>query len=161
MSFREERAFYNRDREMIPKALLRGMLALVLVSLALTTYAVVTDRPRVGVPAPAAIVSQRAVILDGKNAQAVTVRTPDGAVLLDLARGGFITVIQNAMATERKRYGVDPLLPVNLVKYANGRFTVEDPETGWSAELYAFGGDNKAAFERLYDTSAETKGTQP
>ena len=25
----------------------------------------------------------------------------------------------------------------------------EDPDTGWSAELYAFGGDNKAAFERL------------
>jgi hypothetical protein len=28
---------------------------------------------------------------------------------------------------------------------------VEDPDTGWSVELYAFGGENKAAFERLLD----------
>jgi putative photosynthetic complex assembly protein len=116
-----------------------------------------TDRPREGVPPPAAVVSQRAVILDGHDAKAVTVLATDGSVLLDLPHGGFVTVIQNALATMRKRHGVDPLLPVNLVKYENGRFTVEDPETGWSAELYAFGGDNKAAFERLYDTKGTTQ----
>lgn len=157
MSFREEPAFRNRDREMIPKGLLRGMLALVVISLVLTSYAVLTDRPLEGVPAPAAIVSQRAVILDGHDAQAVTVFSPDGSVLLDLPHGGFVTVIQNAVATMRKRHGVDPLLPVNLVKYENGRFTVEDPETGWSAELYAFGGENRAAFERLYETKGTTQ----
>jgi putative photosynthetic complex assembly protein len=157
MSFREEQAFRTRDREMIPRGLLRGMLALVIVALLLTTYSVLTDRPREGVPAPAAIVSQRSVILDGHNAQAVTVLSPDGDVLLDLPHGGFVTVIQSALATMRKRHGVDLLLPVNLTKYENGRFTVEDPETGWSAELYAFGGENRAAFERLYDT----KGTTP
>jgi putative photosynthetic complex assembly protein len=156
MSFREERAFYNRDKEMIPKGLLRAMLGLVLLSLAFTTYAVVTHRPLVGVPAPGQIVGTRAIILDGHDAQAVTVRSPEGAVLADLPHGGFVTVIQNALATERHRHGIDPLLPVNIVKYDNGRFTVEDPATGWSAELYAFGGDNKAAWERLYQTTGTT-----
>jgi putative photosynthetic complex assembly protein len=40
-------------------------------------------------------------------------------------------------------------LPVRIVEYANGRLTVVDDHTGWSAELGAFGSDNKAAFERL------------
>ena len=33
----------------------------------------------------------------------------------------------------------------------NNLYTAEDPDTGWSIELYAFGSDNKAAFERLLD----------
>jgi putative photosynthetic complex assembly protein len=156
MTFREERAFHNRDREMIPKGLLRGMLALVLLALAITTWAVLTGRPPEGQPAAGTVVGQRAIILDGHDAQAVTVRTPDGTLLLDLPHGGFVTVIQNALATIRKRHGVDPLLPVHLVKYDNGRFVVEDPATGWSAELYAFGGENKAAWERLYQTTGTT-----
>ena len=41
--------------------------------------------------------------------------------------------------------------PIRLVRYDNGRLVAEDPATGWSAELYAFGQDNKAAFERLLD----------
>jgi putative photosynthetic complex assembly protein len=60
-------------------------------------------------------------------------------------------VIQNGLATERKKHRVDPLLPVRIVEYANGRLAVEDPETGWSIELYAFGAENRAAFERLLD----------
>ena len=76
----------------------------------------------------------------------------DGTVLLDLPHGGFITVIQSGIFTERRKRGVDQTKPVRIVQYANGRLVAEDPETGWSAELYAFGSDNKAAFKRLLDT---------
>ena len=135
--------------EMIPMPLLRGMLALVLATLALVTYAVLTGRDHVGVPKPSAIVSERQIILEGHSAQAVTVYNVDKSVMIDLPHGGFVTVIQSGLATERRKFGVDPLLPVRLVQYENGRLTIEDDLTGWSAELYAFGADNKAAFERL------------
>jgi putative photosynthetic complex assembly protein len=68
-----------------------------------------------------------------------------------MAHGGFVTVIQNGLETERKKHGVDPMNPVRIVEYQNGRLAVEDPDTGWSVELYAFGSENKAAFERLLD----------
>ncbi len=139
------------DKQMIPTALLRGMLALVLVALALTTYAAVTDRPKEGRPEAAAVVKEKALILQGGGAQAVKVLAEDGRLLLDLPHGGFVTVVQNAMETQRLRHGVDKLLPVRLVSYANGRLTLEDPETGWSVELYGFGSDNEAAFQRLLD----------
>jgi putative photosynthetic complex assembly protein len=152
MTFREEPAFHNRDKEMIPKGLLYAMAALALSALAIASYAALTDAPLAGVPhASATVLRERSLILQGHNAQAVTVLATDGSVLVDLPHGGFVTVIQSGLATVRKRHGVDPALPVRLVEYANHRLVVEDPETGWSAELYAFGSDNKAAFERLFD----------
>lgn len=141
----------NREREMIPRTLLLGMLALALASLLLVTFSVVTGRPHVGVPPSGMIVAERAFILEGQSAQAVIVRDTDGKVLLDLPHGGFITVIQSAMARAREVAKVDGNPPMRVVKYDNGRLVAEDPATGWSAELYAFGNDNKAAFERLLD----------
>jgi putative photosynthetic complex assembly protein len=142
-------ALRSSNPEMVPSALLKGMAALALATLVLVSLAVLTDRPKVGTPAASAVVQEKWIVLEGLNAQAVVVKNTDGTVLMDLPHGGFITVVQSGIATERRKSGIDPLLPIRIVKYANGRLVAEDPETGWSAELYAFGGDNKAAFERL------------
>ncbi len=135
--------------EMIPTNLLRGMLALVLASLLMVGYSVLTGRDHVGTPKTAAILAERSIILQGGGAQAVTVLATDGSLLMDLPHGGFITVIQNGLERARLVAGVDKMLPVRIVQYANGRLTALDDHTGWSAELGAFGSDNRAAFERL------------
>jgi putative photosynthetic complex assembly protein len=139
----------SADRDTIPKGLLRGMAALVAVALMLTTYAVVTDRPHEGIPAPAAVTAERMIILKGGDAQSVSVLNPDGTLLVDLPHGGFVTVVQSSLAFSRSRHDIDPTLPVRLVEYANGRLAIEDPSIGWSVELYAFGSDNEAAFRKL------------
>lgn len=141
--------FRSQNPETVPKMLLGAMAALALSALAITTYAAVTGRPLAAVPEAAAVVREKWIVMEGLSAQAVIVRNTDGTVLLDLPHGGFVTVVQSGIFTERRKYGVDQTLPVRIVEYANGRLVAEDPETGWSAELYAFGGDNKAAFERL------------
>lgn len=137
------------DKDMIPKHLLLAMLALVLASLTVVIFAVISDRTHVGVPKTAEIVTERTIILKGGGAQAVTVLDADGSVMMDLPHGGFITVIQNAMERARLTAGVDKMLPLRIVEYANGRLSAVDDYTGWSAELGAFGSDNRAAFERL------------
>lgn len=139
----------NREKEMIPRTLLLGMAALALSTLALVSYSVLTDRTHVGVPDAGTVTASTAIILEGKSAQAVVVKRSDGTVLADLPHGGFITVIQSGMARERLVHGITGNPPVNIVRYDNGRLVAEDPATGWSAELYAFGSDNRAAFERL------------
>jgi putative photosynthetic complex assembly protein len=151
MTLDQEREFKTRQSDMIPRGLVVAMCLFALSGLAIATYAKVTDRPLEGVPSAAAVVRERALILQGHSAQAVTVRAADGTMLADLPEGGFVTVIQSAVFTARRRHGVDQSLPVRLVEYANGRMVLEDPETDFSFELYAFGGDNKAAFERLFD----------
>jgi putative photosynthetic complex assembly protein len=134
---------------MIPAGLLRIIAILLILSVSIVSYAVLTGREHVGQPKAAAVIEERQIILVGMDAQAVKVLNTDGTVLADLAHGGFVTVIQNGLQRARKLRGVDPLKPVRLVRYANGRLSIEDPETGWTAELHAFGDDNRAAFERL------------
>lgn len=139
----------SAEKDMIPKPLLLAMLGLVLATLAIVSLSVLTGRPPVGQPAPAAVVAERTIYLQGGGAQAVTVLDENRSLLLDLPHGGFITVIQNGVQRARLTARVDQSLPVRIVEYANGRLTVVDDHTGWSAELGAFGSDNKAAFERL------------
>lgn len=135
--------------DMIPRPLLRAMLALVLATLALTTFAALSDRPHVGTPAPAAILAERSVILQGGGAKAVQVLDENGQILMDLPHGGFITVIQNGLERARFVAKADQTLPVRIVEFANGRLSVIDDATGWSAELGAFGSANRAAFAAL------------
>jgi putative photosynthetic complex assembly protein len=125
------------------------MLGLVLATLALVSLSVLSGRDHVGVPTQGTVVAERTIYLVGGGAQAVTVLDENRSLLLDLPHGGFITVIQNGVQRARLTARVDQSLPVRIVEYANGRLTVVDDHTGWSAELGAFGSDNKAAFERL------------
>ena len=143
----------STEREMIPNRLLMAMAGLAFSALAITSYSVVSGRDHVGSPKVGSVVAERAFILEGLDAQAVIVRDETGKVLVDLPHGGFITVIQSAMARARLVAQVDGNPPMLVRRYDNGRLVAEDPATGWSAELYAFGEDNKAAFERLMTTN--------
>ena len=139
------------EREMIPRTLLWAMLALALSALVITSFAVLTDRPHVGTPTPGKVVAQRELILEGRSAQAVTVYAKDGTLIADMDHGGFVTVIQNAIQRARTVARVQGNPPIHIVQYDNGRLVAEDPASGASIELYAFGSDNKAAVERLLD----------
>lgn len=142
---------HSPEREMIPRTLLWAMLALALSALVITSFAVLTDRPRVGQPAPGKVVAERLVILEGRSARAVTVYDAAGKLIADLDRGGFVTVVQNAIQRARTVARIQGNPPIRFVRYDNGRLVAEDPASGASIELYAFGKDNKAAIERLLD----------
>lgn len=132
-----------------PPVLIRGLFLLALLTLALVAWARLTDRPVAATPHPAPVVQERTISLIGGGAQAVTVLDETGAVLADMAHGGFVTVIQNGLQRARLVHGVQADLPIRIVEYANGRLTAHDDLTGWSVELGSFGADNRAAFERL------------
>lgn len=139
------------EAELIPKPLLRAMIGIALLALALTTYAVLTDRPHEGVPAPGKVVAEKLVVLKDIDSRHVTVSDPAGNLLLDLPEGGFVDVMAAAVRRSRAVARITDNPPVRIVRYDNGRLAMEDPATGWSTELYAFGADSKAAFERILD----------
>jgi putative photosynthetic complex assembly protein len=142
--------FKRQDHnDMIPVGLVRMMVGLVVVTLALVTYASVTGREKVAIPADAPIVQEWSLRLVGRGAQAVQVRDGENNLLADLDHGGFVTVIQNGLETMRRRHGIDPDLPIRIVQFENGRLAAIDPLTDYRVELTVFGPDNQAAFERL------------
>lgn len=142
----------ERDREMIPKQLLRAMLALVLTCLAVVTAATVSDRPLVGVPpANAPVLQERQIVLYGDMTGAARVFGVDGTLIADLPpeKGGFIAGVASVLMRERGKIGAPADMPIRLVRFTDGRLGLRDDVTGWHAELIGFGADNFAAFARL------------
>jgi putative photosynthetic complex assembly protein len=82
---------------------------------------------------------------------AATVRNLDGTLVADLTpdKGGFISGVWRVIQRERTKHRVALDGPVTLIRKDNGRVSIQDPSTGWSADLMGFGADNARAFARL------------
>jgi putative photosynthetic complex assembly protein len=139
------------DKELIPRVMTRAMLALVLTVLALVTIARVTDRPLIATPPEGEIVVSREVILAGDMSGSATVHNLDGTLVADLTpdQGGFISGVWRVVLRERTKHRVALDGPVVLIRRDNGRVEIQDPSTGWGADLMGFGADNARAFARL------------
>lgn len=140
-----------RDREMVPRALVIAMFSLMAASLAIVSFAVLTDQPLRGVPATSAIVAERAITLEGSRNTGIRVMDAEGTEIAFSKRdkAGFIDVIWVAISRERMLEGVAGNPPLQLVRRENGHTAIIDPATNWSIELIGYGADNIAAFARL------------
>ncbi len=144
----------RRDREMIPRTLLRAMAGLVLLVLAIVTWARLTERPLTAMPdMRAEVLRDRMIVIHGSMSGAARVTDMSGAVLADLGEteGGFVAGMWRVLVRERNKHGVSPGAPVRLMAFDGGRLALADPFTGWRAELTGFGRDNAAVFARLLD----------
>ncbi|MEL7202780.1 MAG: photosynthetic complex assembly protein PuhC [Pseudomonadota bacterium] len=149
---------YADEDRMIPKVLIRAMLALVLATLAIATFARVTDRPLVSTPPVSPVKAEASLILEADaTSGSATVLWPDGSVLVELAPqdGGFIAGVNRVIVRERTKHRVAQGAPILLQAFENGRMAITDPETGWSADLMGFGETNAAAFARLLAMTQE------
>lgn len=144
-------AHKREDRERIPRALLVAMLVLVLASLAIASFARLTDQPLVATPEPAAVVTDQQIRIFGSMSGAAKVLSMEGELIADLTpdKGGFIAGVWRALARERAKVDVAPTEPVHIIAYENGRLELYDEFSGWRVELIGFGVDNAAAFQRL------------
>lgn len=149
----ERRAQAARDkRAMVP--LLRGVAALLILTLAMVTFARLTGMqpaatPDDGVP----VVTERLIQITGELDGSAKVADEDGVVFLDLGpmEGGFINGVHRALERIRMLNKIEGNPPVRLVRFADGRLALRDPATGWRAELIGFGDTNRDAFAALLD----------
>ena len=139
------------DKEMIPRALMRGMLALVLASLAMVTAARLSGRPVEATPPAAPIEASRTIFLSGDMAGAARVLDARGNLVADLGpqQGGFISGVWRVILRERTKARAPLHGPVTLLMRQGGRMEIHDPSTGWGADLMGFGHDNAMAFAKL------------
>jgi putative photosynthetic complex assembly protein len=142
-----------RDREMVPRVLIVAMFGLMIASLALVTFARLTDQPLRGVPEASAVVREVPITLVGSRSDGVGVLDVYGTQIASSndPRAGFIGVIWNAVARVRKIEGVPGNPALHVVQRENGRLAIIDPATDFSVELIGYGVDNVAAFAKLLD----------
>ncbi len=147
----------DQDR-MLPRILVRAMLALACATLAIATFARVTDRPLESAPPASPVVAEARLLLGSDGASgAVTVSDATGAHVADLSpeEGGFVAGVHRVILRERVKHRVAEDGPVILQALGNGRLAIVDPATGWRADLMGFGAGNADAFARLLARSQE------
>ncbi len=144
----------RRDREMIPRILVRAMFALMAISLVVVAFARWTGHPPSALPPQdVAVKTERSVQIFAKMDGSARVVDVDGTLVADLdpTQGGFIAGVSRALARIRGNQGVALSAPVRIIRFEDGRLALMDDETGWRAELFGFGHDNAAAFARLLE----------
>lgn len=141
------------DKERIQRIMMRGVFCLLMVILALVSWARLTERPLVAVPPMTEVVETRDIILESDTSGSAFVRDVDGTVLADLGpgQGGFLHTIWRAVKRERVRYRVGLDGPVTINLHEDNRLRLFDPSTGESIDLNAFGSKNVGAFRALLE----------
>ncbi|MEM8657858.1 MAG: photosynthetic complex assembly protein PuhC [Pseudomonadota bacterium] len=141
------------SEQLIPRVLLRAMLGLVLIALALTTFAVVTDRPHEAQVHTAPVLKSMLIEIKDREDGGTQITDMNGVVLSDTTReaSGFLSVVQNALKFQRKQHGVTGNPPVHLIRFADGRIGLRDDATDWKINLIGFGQDNARVWREIID----------
>ncbi|MEO9575561.1 MAG: photosynthetic complex assembly protein PuhC [Tateyamaria sp.] len=143
----------SSNDELVPRVLIRAVLALLLAVTSLVAIAVLTDRPLEATPPQGEILIERAIFISGNATGAALVLDANGSVIADFPadKGGFVAGIERVIDRERMKIGAEASAPVMLRLREGNRLSIYDPETDWSAELMGFGADNLRTFARLLD----------
>ncbi len=139
------------DRDLVPRAMVRAMFALVMLCLILVSAHVWTGQPVTSAPPESPVRVEKTLFLQGDMAGAARVLDGTGSVIADLSpeEGGFVSGVWRVLQRERTLARVPLDGPVIVSAFENGRMAITDPSTGWNADLMGFGQDNAAAFARL------------
>jgi putative photosynthetic complex assembly protein len=142
-----------RDAEMVPRVLVWAMFGLMAASLAMVSFAKLTNMPTTGQPSAPKIIAERTVTFEGARNTGIMVLDAQGTEIAASTRdkAGFIDVVWVAMMRERKVQRVDAAAPFRIVRRTGGRVDIIDDTTGWTLELIGYGKDNVAAFASLLD----------
>jgi len=149
--------FIERDKDLIPPVLVRAMLLLVVSTLTLTSFAVLSNRDPAAMPlklGEAPVIAERTFILGGDPISgSAKLTTLDGTVISDLGtnEGGFLATVLRVLKRSRMQRGVEMAVPVRLVEFENGQLTLIDTADGTPITLNGFGPDNEAAFAKLLE----------
>lgn len=102
-------------------------------------------------PTAPALASRELIFQDRADGAVSVIDARDGSLIDVLAPGtnGFLRATLRGLARARKREDGGPGTPFRLTGYADGRLTLEDPDTGRRVDLEAFGQTNLQVFTRL------------
>lgn len=138
----------------VPRAAIIG--AAVMISIVMAAVGTVQlDKHRNPPPAPTIDESQIAAVRDLKFVEGATGVTvvydaQSGQELEKLRENdGFIRTVLASMAFDRSRQKIEEVPVYRLVRWKDGRVSLQDMTIGRKINLGAFGGPNKAVFERF------------
>ena len=144
-----------KQGEMISRAMIRAICVLIIGVLALVSFATFTGRTPSAVVPEGTVVKSRMIIIEAENSGAARIFTAERELIADLSakQGGFISSIDRSLRRKRVIADLPQRGPVLLTLDDLNRLKITDPQSGWSADLMAFGSGNIGAFAKLLNAS--------
>jgi len=144
----------------IPRGILIGAALMIALTIALSGAARLTGIGTTQMPASAAVESRSLHFADQRDGSIAVTDAATGRTVAVVSPGtnGFLRGTLRGLARERKRQdiGADPAF--RLVRWADGRLTLEDPTTRRVIDLAAFGPTNSGVFADLLTGSFSSAG---
>lgn len=134
-----------------PRGALIGAAILIATTIALAGTARMTGIGTTRMAAALAVDIREVRFADQRDGSiAVTEAGTDQEIaVIPPGTNGFLRGALRGLARERKRQNLDAGPAFRLVRWADGRLTLEDPATGRVIDLAAFGPTNAGAFANL------------
>lgn len=108
------------------------------------------DTSRTEVPTSRPIAVRDLTFRDRPDGSVAVLDAADGTVLeIVTGQAGFLRATVRGLAQQRRREDIGSADPFRLTAWADGRLTLDDPDTRRHIELEAFGGTNEAVFAEL------------
>ncbi len=108
-------------------------------------------------PTAAPVASRALLFRDLANGGVAVFDATDASAPIDIVApetNGFLRATMRGLARQRMRQDADKEIPFRLTEWADGRLTLEDPTTGRSVEMEAFGITNEQVFADLLTAKA-------
>lgn len=137
----------------LPRGVLLGAAALLVVALTAVAGARLTGVGTTRLPPAQPVASAELRFLDREDGAVVVHGYPDDALVAVLPAGqhGFARGVLRGLARERRLAHLGSGPPFRLVRWSDGRLSLEDPATGSAVALEAFGPANAQVFADLLE----------
>ncbi len=147
---------HNHHREKVPLPFLIAAGLLVGATMLLVGINQLTKGDGAGQNAEA-VVTQELRFVDQANGSIAIYAEPEDKALKIVEPGtnGFLRGTLRALARERRLNGIGDEMPFRLVRRADGSLTLDDPATGRSINLNAFGPSNYGVFASLLTSGSK------
>jgi putative photosynthetic complex assembly protein len=139
----------------IPRGVLIGAAAMIAMTIALAGTARLTGVGTTRMAAAAQVDSRELRFTDERDGSIAVTEPGTGGMVATIPPGtnGFLRGSLRGLARERKRQDIGAGPPFRLVRWTDGRLTLEDPTTGRVIDLAAFGPTNSGVFAELLTAS--------
>jgi putative photosynthetic complex assembly protein len=139
----------RRAAAVFPRLALAALAAL-LIATVLAATAVRHSGVAIAAPDAPALAIRSLRFEDAADGSVAVIDARDGALVRRIeGQQGFVRGALRALARERRRAGIGPQAPFQLIGRADGRLTLFDPATGHRIDLESFGPTNAAEFAQL------------
>ena len=135
--------------DILPRGVLMAIGGVLLASV-IAVAAVRMSGTTIRVPDEAAVAMRELRFEDRPDGSVVVIDAPTKTVIHTMTgENGFFRGAVRGLARERRRVGLGPEQPFQLIGRADGRLTLVDPATGQRIDLESFGPTNAAVFARF------------